>query len=488
MTSSGKINFRVIFFVIGNLLVIQAVLMLFAVPWSIYYQSHDLGAILISALFTGIVGGLMFFSNSKQRQSEIGKREGYLIVTLSWVFMALFGSVPYIISGAIPDFTNAFFESISGFSTTGATILTDIESVPKGILFWRSMTQWIGGLGIIVLTIAILPLLGIGGMELFTAETPGITKDKIHPRIRETAKRLWGIYIALTVSEIILLMLAGLNFYDAFNHALTTCSTGGFSTKNASIAAFSSPLVHWIIIVFMILAGTNFSLLYFGFKANFKKFIENSEFKWYLTWIVLLSVILIPVVYYHLDSTLEKVIRDVVFQVASIVTTTGFATADYTHWGVFASMVFFLLMFSGGSAGSTSGSIKIVRIVLLIKNGFSELRRRLHPKAVIPVYMNNTPVGQNIIYNLLAFIFLYLFIFVISSLLLTLLEIDLLTAMSAAATSIGNVGPGLASIGPSGNFYHLPDMAKWILSFLMIVGRLEIFTVIILFSRYFWKQ
>jgi trk system potassium uptake protein len=469
-------------------LVIQSVLMLFAVPWSIYYNSNDLGALLISAVFTGIIGGLMFFSNSGQRHAEIGKREGYLIVTLSWVFMALFGAVPYLVSGAIPNFSNAFFESISGFSTTGATILTDIEAVPKGILFWRSMTQWIGGLGIIVLTIAILPLLGIGGMELFAAEAPGPTKDKIHPRIKETAKRLWVIYIALTVSEIILLKIAGLSFYDAFNHALTSCSTGGFSTKNASVAAFQSPWVHWIIIIFMFLAGTNFSMLYYGGKGNFKKFTENSEFKWYATWIVVLVAMLLPVVYIHTDARFGKDFTDVVFQVVSIVTTTGYATADYTHWGVFASMVFFLLMFSGGSAGSTSGSIKIVRIVLLIKNGFSELKRRLHPKAVIPVYMNNHPVGQDIIYNLLAFIFLYIFIFVISTLMLTLLEIDILTAMSAAATCLGNVGPGLASIGPSENFYHLSPIAKWILSFLMIAGRLEVFTVIILFSPHFWRR
>ena len=484
----GHINLRVIFYVIGNLLFIMAALMLLSIPWSIYFGDQDLAAILISSVFTGIVGGLMFFSNSGQRNAEIGKREGYLIVASSWFFMALFGSLPYMISGAIPSFSDAFFESMSGFSTTGATILTDIEALPRGILFWRSMTQWIGGLGIIVLTIAILPLLGIGGMELFAAEAPGPTKDKIHPRIKETAKRLWVIYIVMTLSETVLLYFAGMSFYDAFNHALTTCSTGGFSSKNASVAAFDSPTIHLIIIVFMIMAGTNFSLLYYGARGEFKRFTENSEFKWYTMWMAILVICLIPVVSIHTDYGFGKDLLDVIFQVVSIVTTTGYATADYTHWGVFASMVFFLLMFSGGSAGSTSGSIKIVRIVLLLKNGFSELKRRLHPKAVIPVYMNSVPVGQNIIYNLLAFIFLYIFIFVISTLLLTLLEVDIITAMSAAATSIGNVGPGLATVGPSENFFHLPPLAKWILSFLMIAGRLEIFTIIILFSPHFWKS
>lgn len=485
---NSGINVRVILYVIGNLLVIMAVLMLFALPWSIYYNSGDLSSLIISSMFTGIVGGLMFYSNSRQKNAEIGKREGYLIVALSWVAMAIFGSLPYLLSGAIPSFSNAFFESMAGFSTTGSTILTDIESLPEGILFWRSMTQWIGGLGIIVLTLAILPILGIGGMELFAAEAPGPTKDKIHPRIKETAKRLWVIYIVMTVTETALLYFAGLSFYDAINHALTTCSTGGFSTKNNSIAAFDNPIVHWIIIAFMFMAGTNFAMLYYGAKGEFKRFTENSEFKWYLTWVLLLVVLLLPIVFIHTDVGIGKDFRNVTFQVVSIVTTTGYATADYTHWGVFASMVFFILMFSGGSAGSTSGSIKIVRIVLLIKNGFSELKRRLHPKAVIPVYMNNTPVQQNIIYNLLAFIFLYLFIFVIGTVILSLLEIDLLTSMSAAATCLGNVGPGLASVGPSENFYHLPPLAKWVLSFLMLAGRLELFTVIILFSPHFWKR
>lgn len=482
------INFRVILFVIGNLLFIQAILMLFAVPWSIAYNGDDLSALLISSAFTGLFGGLMYFSNLKQKNAEITKREGYLIVSMSWFAMAIFGALPYVISGAIPHFSDAFFESMSGFSTTGATILTDIESMPKGLLFWRSMTQWIGGLGIIVLTVAILPILGIGGMELFAAESPGPTKDKIHPRIKETAKRLWVVYVILTLTQVLALRFLNMSLYDAFNHALTTCSTGGFSTKNSSIAAFDSPAIEWVIILFMVLAGTNFSLLYFGGNGKFRKFKENSEFKWYITWILILVVILLPVVLIHTDVGLQKDFRDVTFQVVSIVTTTGFATADYTHWGVFASMVFFLLMFSGGSAGSTSGSIKIVRIVLLLKNGFAELKRRLHPKAIIPVYINNVPVPPPIIFNLLAFIFLYIFVFIIATLLLTLLEVDLITSLSAAATCIGNVGPGLGSIGPNENFYHLPDMAKWILSFLMVAGRLELFTIMILFSRHFWKR
>lgn len=479
------INIKVVTNIVGGLIIISGALMSLAIPVSLYYQSTDLKAIFLATIITLLSGLGLKLATRKHKNDEVKKREGYLIVGLGWLAMTLFGTLPYVISGAIPDYTNAFFETISGLTTTGASILNDIESLPKGVLFWRSMTQWIGGMGIIVLTIAILPLLGVGGMELFASESPGPTKDKIHPRIKETAKRLWFIYFSLTVLQCILLMLAGIDFYDAINHSLTTMSTGGFSTKQASVAAFNSPIAEYIIIAFMFIAGTNFTLLYFGFKFKFRKFWKNDEFKWYLAAVLMLCGAIVPVIYL---GDFEKAFRDALFQVVSILTTTGFATTDFTTWGSFATFIFFLLLFTGASAGSTSGGMKIVRIVLLMKNGFLEFKRRLHPNAIVPVNLNDQVVSSKIIYNLLAFVFFYLFLFVTGSILLTFFGLEFKEAISAAATSIGNVGPGIGELGPSGNFYKLPNAAKWILTILMLMGRLELFTIAILFTPYFWKR
>ena len=433
---------------------------------------------------------MLKFLTRKNKNAEIKKRDGYLIVTLSWLAMAIFATLPYLISQSIPNIADAFFESLSGLTTTGASILDNIEELPKGILFWRSMTQWLGGMGIIVLTIAILPMLGIGGMELFVAEAPGPTKDKIHPRIKETAKRLWIIYLGLTLAETILLMFAGMDFYDAINHSLTTNSTGGFSTKQNSVAYFNSPLIEYIMVIFMFLAGTNFTLLYFGLKGKFKTILNNDEFKWYLFSVLGLVAILTPIVYYQADTPtdLYTSFRAVLFQVVSIITTTGYASADFTTWGILATFVFFLLLFSGASAGSTSGGIKIVRIVLLMKNGFLEFKRTLHPNAIIPVHLNKEPVSSTIIYNLLAFIFLYLFIFTIGSLIMTTFGVPLLESFSTVATSLGNVGPGIGDYGPSHSFSALPDGSKWLLAFLMLFGRLELFTVALILTPYYWKR
>ncbi len=483
------INSSVILNVIGGLLLIMGVLMLTSIGFSIYYK-EDLTPILLSSGLTLSIGGLLKYFTKSSKDAEIKKRDGYLIVTMSWISMAIFATLPYLISGAIPSLSNAFFEAMSGLSTTGASILDNIEELPKGILFWRSMTQWLGGMGIIVLTIAILPMLGIGGMELFVAEAPGPTKDKIHPRIKETAKRLWIIYLALTIGETIMLMLAGMSFYDAINHSLTTNSTGGFSTKQDSIAYFNSPVIETIIIFFMFFAGTNFTLLYFALKGKFKNIFKNDEFKWYVFAVIGLILVLTPIVYYNNVSGygLVRSFRAVSFQVVSIITTTGYASGDFTTWGPLAEFVFFLLLFSGASAGSTSGGIKIVRIVLLMKNGFLEFKRRLHPNAVIPVHLNKEPVSNTIIYNLLAFIFLYLFIYTIGALLMTAFGVDLLESLSTVATSLGNVGPGIGDYGPSHSFSALPNSAKWLLSFLMLFGRLELFTVALILTPYFWKR
>jgi trk system potassium uptake protein TrkH len=486
------INTSVIFNVIGGLLFIMGVLMLTSVGFTVYY-GEDITPILLASGITLLCGGTLKFLTRSSKNAEIKKRDGYLIVTLSWIFMALFGTLPYLLSGSIPAISNAFFESMSGLSTTGASILDDIESLPKGILFWRSMTQWLGGMGIIVLTIAILPMLGIGGMELFVAEAPGPTKDKIHPRIKETAKRLWIIYLALTLVQTVLLFCSGMNFFDAINHALTTNSTGGFSTKQDSITFFNSPLIEYIIVIFMFFSGTNFTLLYFMLKGKFKNILNNDEFKWYLSAVIGLVLLLSPIVYIHLTDTdptvtFSDTFRAVLFQVVSIITTTGFSSSDFTTWGTLASFVFFLLLFSGASAGSTSGGIKIVRIVLLMKNGFLEFKRRLHPNAIIPVHLNKVPVANTIIYNLLAFIFLYLFIYTIGSVVMTALGVELVESLSIVATSLGNVGPGLGYFGPSHSFSEVPTAGKWVLSFLMLFGRLELFTVALILTPYYWKR
>lgn len=484
------INIKVVANVVGSLIMLSGGLMSLCIPFSLYYKSDDLFPLILSSTITLLAGLGIKLGTQKHKNDEIKKRDGYLIVTLGWLAMTLFGTLPYVLSNSIPNYSDAFFETISGLTTTGASILNDIESIPKGVLFWRSMTQWIGGMGIIVLTIAILPLLGVGGMELFASESPGPTKDKIHPRIKETAKRLWLIYLFLTVFQTILLLFAGMNFYDAINHALTTMSTGGFSTKQASIAHFDSAIIDYIIIVFMFLAGTNFTLLYFGFKFKLKKFWINDEFKWYVAAVLILCATIIPTVYslYGGNGGFEKTFRDVLFQVVSIITTTGYASADFTTWGSFVTFIFFLLLFTGASAGSTSGGMKLVRIVLLMKNGFLEFKRRLHPNAIIPVHLNGQGVSSKIIYNLLAFVFFYLFMFVTGSIVMTFLGLDFIEALSAVATSISNVGPGIGSLGPSGNFYNIPNTGKWVLSFLMLLGRLELFTIAILFTPYFWRR
>jgi len=436
-------------------------------------------------LVLGVAGWFLTYSKDGMQMKN---RDGYLIVTLGWIVMSLSGCSIYLLSGAIPDYTNAFFETMSGYTTTGASILTDIEGLPKGILFWRSLTQWIGGMGIIVLAVAILPLLGIGGMQLFVAEAPGISPDKLKPRIQDTAKRLWLIYVLLTASEAILLMLGGMSFYDAVNHSLTTMATGGFSTKNASIAHFESPYIHYIIILFMFLAGTNFTLTYFTFKGKFKKVWNNEEFRAYLLIAILITIVVSLIVFSVTNDSVEKSLRDSLFQVVSIMTTTGFVTADYTGWIPILTMAFFGLMFIGGSAGSTAGGVKIVRHLVLFKTSALEIKQQLHPAAVLPVRLNGKGISKDITFHVLAFIMIYLTMFSIGCVLLAWAGLDFDAALGAAATSIGNIGPGLGSVGPVSNFGGIPAEAKWILTFLMLIGRLELFTVLILLTPAFWKQ
>lgn len=483
-----KFNFKVIGNILGLLLLLNSAFMLLCLPFSFYYKENSWWAIAVAALITAASGFTLRFFTRKNLSKDLKKRDGYIVVTAGWLVMSLFGALPYILSGSIPNFTNAFFETISGYTTTGASILTDIESLPKGILFWRSFTQWIGGMGIIVLAVAILPFLGIGGMQLFVAEAPGITPDKLQPRIQETAKRLWLIYVGLTLLEAVLLFAGGMSVYDAINHALTTMATGGFSTKNNSAAHFDSPFIQYVLIVFMFLAGTSFTLTYFGIKRQFRKIIKNEEFIVYGLFTVAITIVVTIALLFVTDHGIEKAFRDSLFQVVSIITTTGFVSADYTVWAPFLSTLFFILLFVGGSAGSTAGGVKVIRHIVLFKNSFLELKRQLHPSAVIPVRISNKAIERNIVFNVLAFIMIYILIFLIGAVLLSAMNVDFDTAFGAVATSLGNVGPGIGEVGPVNNFSEIPLPGKWLLSILMLLGRLELFTVLMLLSPHFWKK
>jgi len=483
-----KFNFKAIFDIMGILLLLNGCFMLLCLPFSIYYEGGDLEAISYSAGITIVVGLLLRILTKNRKNKELKKRDGYIIVTFGWIVLSLFGTLPFILSGTIPNFTNAFFETMSGFTTTGASILNDIEAVPKGILFWRSLTQWIGGMGIIVLAVAILPLLGIGGMQLFVAEAPGITPDKLQPRISETAKRLWYIYLGLTLAQTGLLMLGGIDFYDSLNHALTTMATGGFSTKNSSIAYYDSPYIQYVFIFFMFLAGTSFTLIYFALKRNVKKITANEEFKVYAAFIGIITVVASITIIVVTEQGVEASFRQGLFQVVSLVTTTGFVSADYTAWAPFLTVLFFMLLFVGGSAGSTAGGVKIIRHEVLFKNSFLELKRQLHPAAVIPVRISGKAVERKIVFNVLAFIMIYILIFIVGTILLSAMNVDFDTAFGAVATSLANVGPGIGKVGPLNNFHDMPMMGKWLLSLLMLLGRLELFTVLMLLSPHFWKK
>jgi trk system potassium uptake protein TrkH len=380
-----------------------------------------------------------------------------------------------------------FFETMSGFTTTGASILNDIEALPHGILFWRSLTHLVGGMGILVFSVAILPVLGIGGMSLFNAEAAGITTDKLHPRIKETAQRLWGIYMLLIGLETIFLMFGGMNLFDSLCHSFGTLASGGFSTKNDSIAGYS-PYIQYVIIVFMILAGTNFTLHYFGLHGWWRRIFRNQEFRAYLKLIALVTVAISGTLIYLDHAPVEKSFRDALFQVVSVLTSTGFVTADYTAWHHNLWFLIFALMFVGGCVGSTSGGVKLLRQLLLFKNSILEFKRMVHPAAVLPVRYNGNAVVRDTIFKVLAFFMLYLIVFMVGCFLMTLSGMDFVSSLGAVATTMGGIGPGLGSVGPVNNFAEVSLIGKWVLSLLMLLGRLELFTVLIIFAPSFWRN
>ena len=486
MSNRKLINLSIVLKVLSFLLMVEGVFMLSGIGFAIYFD-EPIWPLLISAFITIIVGLPTFLLTQKNTRKNIGKREGYLIVSLTWVIISIFGSLPFLFSGAIPNYTDAFFETISGFTTTGASILPDIEALPKNILYWRSMTQWIGGMGIIVLTVAILPFLGIGGLQLMIAEMPGITPDKLHPRITETAKRFWGIYVIFTFIEVLLLWAGEMNLFESICHSFTTMATGGFSTKNASMAAFGS-YSQYIVVIFMFLAGTNFTLHYFSLHRQFKRVISNEEFRIYFWIVVSLTVFISMGLFLTEQLTPENSIRNSLFTVVSILSTTGFVTADYSLWPSFLWMFIFALMFIGGSAGSTGGGIKVIRILLLIKNSLLEMKRSIHPHAIIPVKYNKKSVSQQLIFNVMAFFLIYFMIFSLGTLILSMFGYDFETSIGAAIATLGNIGPGIGNVGPADNYAFFTMPAKWILSLMMLLGRLELFTILIVLSPAFWRR
>jgi trk system potassium uptake protein TrkH len=479
-------NKKIVVNILGKLLYFESFFMLLSIVICAIYDGRDIFPFVYSFLITFGTGTLLTLG-SLRKKTDLRKREGYIIVSLVWVVFSIFGSLPYLFSGAIPSVSDAFFETMSGFTTTGSSILNNIEELSHGILFWRSLTQWLGGMGIIVLFLAILPKLGIGGRELFVAEVPGPSPDKLTPSIAATARKLWGLYVIFTVAETILLWAGGMTLFDAINHSFTTMATGGYSTKQASIAFYDSAFIQYIIILFMVIAGTNFSLSYAAFTGKPIKLFKDEEFKFYFL-IIGIATILITGGLIMSGTGVEKSFRDALFQVTSILTTTGYATADYLLWTPFLGMLILMLMFIGGSAGSTGGGVKVVRILLLFKNSYHELKRLIHPNAVINVKYNNHRVPQKIVTNIMAFLILYVIIFAISTVIMSLCMNDLDSALSSVATSLGNIGPGFGCVGPAENFSALPAWSKWFLSFLMLLGRLELFTVLILFSKAFWKK
>lgn len=481
------INSERIINVLGLLIIIEGFFVLFCLPVSFYFGDGDSLAFVVTAVVMFSAGLTMWFF-TKDAGKSIGKREGFIIVSLVWVLFSVLGSLPFWLSGAIPSFTDSFFETISGFTTTGATILNDIEAVPRGLLLWRSLTQWMGGMGIIVLSLAILPVLGIGGMQLFVAEVPGPTKEKLHPRVMQTAQRLWGIYMLFTGLEIVLLVAGGMSLFDAFCHSFTTMATGGYSTRQASIAHFDSPFIQYVITLFMFIAGTNFILSYFAIRLRFDKIWKNEEFRFYLGLVLLFTLIFSVGLFLTAEISAEESFRLAAFQVVSIITTTGFVTADYLLWMPLLSVLIFVLMFFGGSAGSTGGGVKIIRVLLIMKNSYLEVKRLIYPNAVIPVKLNERPVPQQIVGNVLAFVFIYVLILIISVVVISSMGYDIDTSFGAAAATLGNIGPGIGLVGPVGDYAHFPDFGKWFLSFLMLLGRLELFTVLVLLAPAFWRK
>ena len=481
------INFKTIIRIIGILLLLETVMFLVCSSVSFYYRESDMLDFWKAGGITAGIG-LLLAALGKGGERQLTRRDGYVLVSFAWVAFSLFGMLPFYIGGYIPDIANAFFETMSGFSSTGATILDNIESLPHGILFWRSMTQWIGGLGIIMFTIAVLPIFGVSGLQVFAAEASGPTHDKVHPRIGITAKWIWSIYAGITALLVGLLMLGGTDWFDSICHAFATTGTGGFSTKQASVAYYNSPYIEYVISIFMFISGINFTLVLLFVNRKFKKFISNAELKFYFGSVVLFTAVIAIVLYYTSPMGMEESFRKSLFQVISLQTSTGFATDDYMQWTPVLWGLLTIIMLMGACAGSTTGGLKCIRMVILAKVSRNEFKHILHPNAILPVRINKQVISPSIVSTVLAFCFIYITIIVIGTLLMMAMGVGAEESMGCVISSIGNMGPGLGETGPAYSWNALPDAAKWLLSFLMLLGRLELFTVLLLFTPDFWKR
>ena len=494
--SRPKIDFLVVLGILGAFIFFMGFALLMPAIIDLIYQEGTWLYFLTSAGIAFASGGALWYFFKPH--DEIRIREGFLVVSLTWLTLSLVGALPFVISGILPSYTDAVFETMSGLTTTGSTIMggttsdgffnPQIEELPHSFLFWRSLAHWLGGMGIIVLSLAILPLLGIGGMQLFQAESPGPTADKLTPRVQETAKLLWVVYVAFTLLEFILLYVhPSMDWFDALNHAFATLATGGFSTKNTSISAFDSAYIDFIITIFMFLAGISFALHFKLLKGDTKSFFNSRETRFY-TLITLLGILGVSFSLWFFDGrSILEALRYGSFQVVAIVTTTGFGTDDYELWYSFGAFLLFLLFFTGGSAGSTGGGIKMIRWMILIRNTGREIKQIIHPKAILPVRIGEKAISTDIQRTVLSFFILYMFIFALGAFAISLFGYDIMSSVGASISALGNIGPGWGDFGPTDSFAQLPYAAKWILIFLMMVGRLEIFTVLIIFSPSFWK-
>lgn len=473
--------------VLGDLLLIETAMILLCTGVSLFYGENDSPAFLYTACITTGAGMILaLFGRNAERQ--LTRRDGYLIVSLAWIIFSAFGMLPFYLSGYIPSITNAFFETMSGVSSTGATILEKVEDLPHGLLFWRSMTQWIGGLGIILFTIAVLPIFGINGVQVFAAEASGPTHDKVHPRIGITARWIWSIYTGLTLIATLLLAIGGMSWFDSVCHAFAATGTGGFSTRTASIAYYCSPYIEYVLSLFMFISGINFTLILLFVTGHFKKMFHDAELKFYFWCIVGFTLSISAILYLKTTLDAETAFRTSLFQVISIQTSTGFATNDYMTWPAMAWGMMPILMLMGACAGSTSGGMKCIRIVILVRVMKNEFKRLLHPNAVLPIRINKQVIAPTLQSTVLAFTFLILLICFACILILMGLEIPLTESIGVVISSIGNTGPGLGAFGPAFSWNALPDAAKWVCSLLMLLGRLELFTVLLLFTPDFWKR
>ncbi|QJB57797.1 TrkH family potassium uptake protein [Pseudodesulfovibrio sp. zrk46] len=486
-------RWKYVLHVIGALIACVGMTMVLPLAWAFYYKDGTATPLALSMAITIAIGVLLFFAfrdpEASKSSSVMTHREGMAIVALGWFAAGAFGGLPFYLGGTFESVVDCVFESLSGFSTTGSSVLSDIEAVPRSILFWRSLTHWLGGMGIIVLSLAILPFLGVGGMQLYKAEVPGPVPDKLKPRIKDTAMTLWKVYVLFSVIETILLMLGGMDFFDATCHTFGTMATGGFSTKNTSVAAFNSAYIDYVITVFMFIAGVNFSLHYLLLKWRPSVMWKDPEFRVFTVMtLVFVSILTISVYSAGNYDSISEAVRYTSFQVAAILTTTGFATADYELWPGITQAILLFCMFVGGCAGSTGGGMKVMRIMVLCKHSYKELFRLIHPRSVNRVKMGKTVVQDDVITGVFGFFILWIGLFVLAAFIVAATGVDVVTSFAASLACIGNIGPGIGGVGPTDNFAWLPDTAKWVLTFCMVLGRLEIYTVIILFVPEFWRK